>query len=126
MGKTTFLIGAAAGYVLGSRAGRERYEQIVQAANRFWENPTVQQKVGDVEELATETAKTKGPQLQGKVSSALGSAKAKVSGSSGGSDDVTDVPSSYETTTTSSPTFDASETPASPYGSGSTYGTTTS
>jgi hypothetical protein len=123
MGKTTFLIGAAAGYVLGSRAGRERYEQIVQAANRFWENPTVQQKVGDVEERAAETAKTKGPQLQGKVSSALGSAKAKISGGSGESGDV---PSTYETPTTSSPTFDASGTPASPYGSGSTYGTTTS
>jgi hypothetical protein len=30
--KTGFVIGAAAGYVLGTRAGRERYQQIVEAA----------------------------------------------------------------------------------------------
>ena len=36
-----FLIGAAVGYVLGTKAGRERYEQIKQASKQFSENPTV-------------------------------------------------------------------------------------
>ena len=31
-------IGFAAGYVLGSRAGRERYEQIARTSKRVWES----------------------------------------------------------------------------------------
>jgi hypothetical protein len=30
------IIGVAAGYVLGARAGRERYEQIARAASAAW------------------------------------------------------------------------------------------
>jgi hypothetical protein len=33
--------GFAAGYVLGSRAGREKYEQIAATARKVRENPTV-------------------------------------------------------------------------------------
>ena len=40
--KVTFLAGFATGYVLGSRAGRARYEQIRQAARSFMANPAVQ------------------------------------------------------------------------------------
>ncbi len=42
-GRLGFLIGFGAGYVLGARAGRERYEQIVQLWNRVSGNPTVRQ-----------------------------------------------------------------------------------
>jgi hypothetical protein len=35
------MVGFGAGYVLGSRAGRERYEQIRQAAQSFWGSETV-------------------------------------------------------------------------------------
>ncbi|MDP8957587.1 MAG: hypothetical protein M3N24_11670 [Actinomycetota bacterium] len=38
-----FTIGFGAGYVLGARAGRERYEQIVELWNRVTGNPTVRQ-----------------------------------------------------------------------------------
>lgn len=34
-GKILFATGIAVGYVLGTRAGRERYEQIKKAADRF-------------------------------------------------------------------------------------------
>ena len=37
----TFLVGFCAGYVLGARAGRARYEQIAQAARSFASNPKV-------------------------------------------------------------------------------------
>jgi hypothetical protein len=37
---------AAAGYVLGARAGRERYEQIVSAARRVAGSQTVQSTAG--------------------------------------------------------------------------------
>jgi hypothetical protein len=44
--KMSLLVGAAIGYVLGSRAGRERYEQIVAAARRFAGSQTVQTTAG--------------------------------------------------------------------------------
>ncbi|MFC5337034.1 YtxH domain-containing protein [Leucobacter denitrificans] len=47
-GKIGFVLGAALGYVLGSRAGRERYEQIKRGASAVWETPLVQQGVSAV------------------------------------------------------------------------------
>ena len=47
-GKIGFVLGAALGYVLGSRAGRERYEQIKRGAQAVWETPLVQQGVSAV------------------------------------------------------------------------------
>ncbi len=41
--KMGFVLGFGAGYVLGSRAGRERYEQLKQWYNRVSGNPAVQQ-----------------------------------------------------------------------------------
>ncbi len=43
--KVSLVIGFAAGYVLGARSGRERYEQIVDRAERLWRQPTVQSTV---------------------------------------------------------------------------------
>ncbi|WP_345602209.1 YtxH domain-containing protein, partial [Streptomyces chumphonensis] len=39
--RLTFLAGLAIGYVAGAKAGRERYEQLRKAAERFTENPAV-------------------------------------------------------------------------------------
>lgn len=44
--KLSFLAGAAAGYVLGARAGRERYETIVRLGRRFAGSQTVQSAAG--------------------------------------------------------------------------------
>ncbi|MDV6012111.1 hypothetical protein [Haloechinothrix sp. LS1_15] len=43
---TKFLLGMAVGYVLGSRAGRSRYEQLVRACRRVVEHPAVQGAAG--------------------------------------------------------------------------------
>lgn len=56
MAKITFLLGMGAGYVLGARAGRERYEQIRHKADKAWGNPTVQEKVGEARAKAPEVA----------------------------------------------------------------------
>src|SRR5271166_483666 len=40
--RITFLAGLAVGFVAGTRAGRERYEQMVKIARKTAENPTVQ------------------------------------------------------------------------------------
>src|ERR671921_2041036 len=45
-GKLMFITGLAAGFVLGSRAGREKYEEITAIAKKVWEHPTVQEAAG--------------------------------------------------------------------------------
>lgn len=40
-GKIAFVLGLAVGYVLGTRAGRERYEQIKRASQKLWDSPGV-------------------------------------------------------------------------------------
>ncbi|MET7902569.1 YtxH domain-containing protein [Streptomyces sp. NPDC005355] len=39
--RLTFMTGMAVGYVLGARAGRERYEQLCKWAQRLAQNPAV-------------------------------------------------------------------------------------
>ena len=80
MGKTMFLTGAAAGYVLGARAGRERYEQISRIAGEVRQNPKVQQ--------ATESAMNRGSEMAHKVTDAAADkAPDWMPGSRGGSSD---------------------------------------
>ena len=47
-GKIAFVLGATVGYVLGTRAGRERYEQIKRGAQAVWATPPVQSGVSAV------------------------------------------------------------------------------
>jgi hypothetical protein len=51
-GKLIFVAGAAVGYVLGSRAGHERYDQIAAAASKFWHTRPVQKQVVKAEAAA--------------------------------------------------------------------------
>lgn len=46
--KSGLLVGFGAGYVLGAKAGRERYQQIVEATRAFMENPGVQRFTDEV------------------------------------------------------------------------------
>lgn len=55
-GKLGIIVGLAAGYVLGARAGRERYEQIKEGAGRLWEMEPVQRQVGKVKDLGRSAA----------------------------------------------------------------------
>ncbi|WP_202124832.1 YtxH domain-containing protein [Actinomadura physcomitrii] len=41
-----FMAGAAVGYVLGTKAGRERYEQIKRLSRQVSANPNVQEAAG--------------------------------------------------------------------------------
>ena len=77
MKKLTILISGAIGYVLGSRAGRERYEQIKTMATKVKEDPRVQEKA----QQAADVAKEKAPVVKDKVSGAADSAVSKVKGS---------------------------------------------
>lgn len=55
-GKVAFVLGAAVGYVLGTRAGRERYEQIKRGAQRVWRTEPVQRGVGLVKDAVDDRA----------------------------------------------------------------------
>jgi hypothetical protein len=55
--RITFLTGLATGYVLGARAGRERYEQIVRLGRQVADNPAAQQAAGAVQAQAAGLAK---------------------------------------------------------------------
>lgn len=54
--KMTFLAGVGVGYVLGARAGRQRYDQIAGAAQRLWRNPRVQETVSTAQSAAMDKA----------------------------------------------------------------------
>ena len=45
----TFGVGAAIGYVLGTRAGRQRFDEISGRAKRVWESDTVQEAAAKVQ-----------------------------------------------------------------------------
>jgi hypothetical protein len=78
-GKLMFITGLAAGFVLGSRAGREKYEEIRANAKKVWENPTVQEAAGVAQAQATKLYSESKDKLQ---SSKLGE-KLQSSSSSG-------------------------------------------
>lgn len=63
MKKLSFVLGAAAGYVLGARAGRQRYEQIAQQARKVWQSEPVQQRVDQAGAAVGEAVKKSAPQL---------------------------------------------------------------
>jgi hypothetical protein len=50
-----FLLGAAVGYVLGAKAGHERYEQLVRTYQRVADHPAVQGAAGVVRARVDET-----------------------------------------------------------------------
>lgn len=52
-----FLLGVATGYVLGARAGRERYEQIVRTYHRVADHPAVQGAAGVAKAKVTDTVR---------------------------------------------------------------------
>lgn len=76
MNKVLLLVGAGLGYVLGARAGRERYDQIADQANKLWTDPRVQTKVEEAKTKAPEVAAMVGEQAKSKA----GEVKAKVTG----------------------------------------------
>ena len=102
MGKATLVVGLAAGYVLGTRDGRERYEQIKTQATRFVQDPRVQRKASQAQDLAKEKA----PQASAKIADSAHKAGDKASGkvsSKVGRDTGTATESSTSTTPVPTP-----------------------
>ena len=78
MSKITLLTAGAVGYVLGARAGRERYDQIAAGAQRFMGNPKVQQVKQQAQDTLSEQASAAGSALADKARGAASTASDKV------------------------------------------------
>ncbi|MHC5794587.1 YtxH domain-containing protein [Lacisediminihabitans sp. FW035] len=80
-GKLLLVVGLAAGYVLGAKAGRGRYEDIKRATSKLWGDPRVQRQVKNVEGRAKEFAKDKAPEVVDFLSDGAKKVVSQVSGS---------------------------------------------
>lgn len=84
-GKIMFVLGAAAGYVVGTRRGRQGYEQLKRQASDAWQNPrvqaTVQKTVDNVEQFAKDKVPAVAPAVS-KLSERLNAADIADEGSS--------------------------------------------
>ena len=109
-GKLFFVTGLAAGFVLGSRAGREKYEEIRTNAQKVWSHPSVQEAAGVAQAQANKLYTEGKDKLQ---TSKIGE-KLQTSTTSSSSTDSTDellaptdtlAGSSKSTTTSTSTTY---------------------
>jgi uncharacterized protein YjbJ (UPF0337 family) len=71
MRKVTFLAGLALGYVLGTRAGRERYEQLRKTVRDLSQTPAVQTATRNAKQAAGSAAGRAADAVAGKVGDKL-------------------------------------------------------
>ncbi|MCY7412059.1 MAG: YtxH domain-containing protein [Salinibacterium sp.] len=64
-GKILLVVGLGIGYVLGTRAGRERYDEIKAAASKLWNDPRVQKSVDQAGDFVSDSAKKVVSQVTG-------------------------------------------------------------
>lgn len=95
MKKLLVVIAGGIGYVLGTKAGRERYEQIMGSFNKVKQDPRVQEKAHQAADLAKEKA----PLVKDKVSGAA--SKVQPGGRSGTHSSSSDSTSETSSTTSS-------------------------
>lgn len=115
-GKLAFVLGAAVGYVLGARAGRERYEQIKRRAEAVWNTEPVQRGVAAWRETVDDQIDNLKGFAKRVGADAVSNIAQKAGGGSRTSESAsTDKPSTQATATTKT-TAPASEPAASAAG----------
>ena len=77
--RITFLAGLVVGYVVGARAGRERYEQMVKLGRKVVEHPAVQNATRTAGSKATELSKAAGQKAAEQMPKIAETAKASAS-----------------------------------------------
>ncbi|MGJ9413952.1 hypothetical protein ACHAAC_14710 [Aeromicrobium sp. CF4.19] len=87
MKKLLLVAAGVAGYVLGTRAGRERYEQIRTQSSKVWNSPTVQHGVDEASDVAKQAAGAAGSKVADAAQSAGSTVSEKVSERLSGSGD---------------------------------------
>lgn len=73
-GRILFVVGLGVGYVLGAKAGRQRYEQIASAADKVWNSPAVTKQRHEVQQFV----ETQAPKLMEQAGDAATGAFEKV------------------------------------------------
>jgi hypothetical protein len=73
-----FAVGLSVGYILGTRAGRERYEQLVKLAHKAADSPAVQQAAGAVQAQAAGLAKNTRSRIADQMPKLAGTARSRV------------------------------------------------
>jgi hypothetical protein len=76
--KLLILAAAAGGYVLGTKAGRERYEQIKRHSSKLWNSEPVQYGVHEAEDVAKQAASVAGSRVADVATTATSKVAAKV------------------------------------------------
>jgi hypothetical protein len=69
--RLSFAAGLAVGFVAGTRAGRERYDQMVKAAKAAKDSPAFQQAAGKIQTQASELLSSAGQKAPGLAQSAM-------------------------------------------------------
>jgi hypothetical protein len=109
--KSALLLGLGAGYVLGTKAGKERYEQIRAATRQFMDNPGVQRLNREVnktvqvgKERVTDAASRTAEQASTGLADQVGKARDYVTTKTDRKDEPKPASSSAEPTATASGT----------------------
>jgi hypothetical protein len=55
-GKILLVVGLGVGYVLGTRAGREKYDELVARVQKVWNDPRVQKQASNVGDFVKDKA----------------------------------------------------------------------
>lgn len=102
--KLMFVLGAAAGYVIGTRTGRQGYEKLKTQVGEVWQKPAVQDGLSKAESFVEEKIPVVGSTVSQAVKSAADSVSKAVKKNE--SDDASDDSSSSDSSSN-----DSDETP---------------
>jgi hypothetical protein len=98
-GKILFVVGLGVGYVLGTRAGREKYDQMKSTALKLWNDPRVQKRVDD----AGDFVKDKAPEVAEFLADGAKKVVSQVSGSKASTAKAPAKPATRTSTSKSTP-----------------------
>jgi hypothetical protein len=99
-GKLMFLGGLAAGFVLGSRAGRQAYDELVRTAKKVKDSPSVQEAAGVVQAQATKVYEQGKTAVTEKLGNTRFGERLRTSSTTPGAMDTEPVPVGSTPTTT--------------------------
>src|SRR5215210_6564612 len=94
-------IAAGAGYVLGTKAGRARFEQIRAQAKEFVESPKVQETVANLSETVKQSAHKLPDPVADVVTAVADRAKGSATEPASGAESMSDTETMFETGRTS-------------------------